>query len=160
MGNLRVRGYCVVPEEISVGTLFQCRNTRSKGGNGFMSASDGVIFSCTSFHLSDTKVGSSPKLSSFAPDVVLGTPETCMESTLDPLKPPDRGIIIPLRRAAARRYVTLRSRRNVSRKKNTKRTRLMPRNAASSQKVARQLNACVSMPPRMGPSEGPSRGAA
>ena len=159
MGHLRERRYCVVPEEISVGTLFQRRSTRSKGGNGFMSTSDGVIPSCTSSQVAppsdDTKFGTSPKLPSF--DAVPNTTETSM---LDPLELLGRGIMVPLRRAAARRYVTLRSRRNVSRKKVTKRTRLRPRNAASSQKLARQLNTCVSVPPRMGPSDGPSRGAA
>lgn len=70
-----------MPEEISVEILFRRRSTRSKGGNGFMSASEGVILSCISFDvappLDDTKFGTSPKLSSF--DVVPGTPETCME---------------------------------------------------------------------------------
>jgi hypothetical protein len=151
-----------VPEEISVGTLFRRRSTRIKGGNGFMSTSDGVILSCISSQVAppsdDTKFGTSPKLPSF--DAVPNTPETCMGSILDTLELLGRGIMVPLRRAAARRYVALRSRRKVSRKKITKRTRLRPRNAASSQKLARQPNTCVSVPPRMGPSEGPSRGAA
>jgi hypothetical protein len=150
-----------MPEENIIGTLFQRRSTRSKGGNGFMSASDGLILSCTSFHVAppsdDTKFGTSPRPSSF--DAVPSTPETRLESMLDPLELLGRGIIVPLRRAAARRYVTLRSRRNVSRKKTTKTTRSTPRNAASSQKLARQPNTCVSVPPRMGPSEGPSKGA-
>ena len=147
-----------MPEEIIVGTLFQRRSTKSKGGNGFMSTSDGVILSS---HVAppsdDTKFGTSPELSSF--DAVPSTPETRLESMSGPLELLGRGIMVPLRRAAARRYVTLRSRRKVSRKQTTKTTRSTPMNAASSQKLARQPNTCVRVPPRMGPSEGPSKGA-
>ncbi len=150
-----------MPEEMSVGMLFRRRSTKSTGGNGFTSASEGAI-SCTSSlavaspDRDDGGVGASPKLAfSFDSMVVSGTARaagTCApdsDSTLvGRLKTSAagrRGAIttrrMPARRARARRYVRLRSQRNVSRKKNANRTRSMPKNAASIHMAARQLNA-------------------
>ena len=55
-------------------------------------------------------------------------------------------------------YVRLRSRRKVSRK-NTKGMMQSPVKMTRNQNVARQPNACVRMPPIMGPREGPRSGA-
>ena len=153
--------------------LFRRCSTESTGGNGFTSASEGVIFSCTPSPavapLDNGNAGPSPEpFPSFGLMVVprtasLRTAGTrAPDSTLDLhlLKGPGPAATVLPRCARARRYVRLRSQRNVSRKKNANRAKSMPRSVASIHNGARQLNACASVPPRRGPSEVPSGCAA
>ena len=160
----------VVPEAVSVARLFRRRNTKSKGGNGFTSASESVISACISLPvaspLEDCANGRSPK-PAISFDSMVSTERVATGSFMNSASASGLGLGLGLGRtmalpryAKARRYVRLRSWRNVSRKKKVKRRRSTPRRAASNQKAARQLNACVRTPPSSGPSEGPRSGAA
>ena len=165
-----MRQRCVVPEAMSVVTLFRRCSMRTKGGNGFTSASESAISAaCMSSPVvaqaEEGDNGPSPKTILSFDLIVSPTARAATGTSVDSESAAasgcrERTMALARRRARARRYVRLRSGRNVSRKKNVKRTRSIPRRAASNQNAARQLNACVRTPPSSGPSEGPRSGAA
>ena len=149
--------FCM-PDAKSVTMLFRRFKMSSRGGNGFTSLNDSAIsvsdFGITSVHAGP--VGASAATPFASPSDLLS--KSCAGSdtvtTIDCL---DAELI---RLAKTRRYVRLRSFLNVSWKKNTKNTRFAIMSAASDQNKARQLNACVNNPPRIGPRDGPIKGAA
>ena len=142
----RGRGGRCMPDEKSVATLFRRFRTSHRGGNGFTSLNDSAIsVSCSAvFAGRDGSAAATPACPfDFVSDMRL-----------------DRLDAAHLRLSRTCWYVRLRSRRQVSRKKNTKSTTFAQRIAAGAQNDARQPNACVNTPPSIGPRDGPSSGAA
>jgi hypothetical protein len=152
-----------MPDEKSVATLFRRFKTSTRGGNGFTSLNDKVI-SVPACGLATVAAGLVVDVPDAFPVATVASPfdllfNSCAgsDTLLDRL---DSDAALIRRLARTRWYVRLRSFRKVSRKQNTKSTRLTPMSAANNQNEARQLNACVNSPPRIGPRDGPRMGAA